>query len=197
MRKVIEFLNFIQPLSEELKIYLYDSLRTETLPKKSRLLRPGSICERIYFVEKGLFRCFIRKKDEEICKWFMKEGDVVISVNSFFNQVPSTETIESIEACEIHSITFAQLQELYRRHPEFRSIGQKLTEIYYCRSEVRADNLIIKSTDERYNDLLRDQPDLAKRVPGKYLASHLGMSFQTFSRIKLSHKKGKWSKDII
>jgi CRP-like cAMP-binding protein len=191
MRKVVEFLNSIQPLSEELKMYLYEYLRTDILSKKIRLLRPGQICDRIYFVEKGLLRCFIRRGDEEICKWFMKEGDVVISVNSFFNQEASTETIESIEECEVHSITFAQLQELYRRHPEFRLVGQQLTETYYCRSEVRADNLILKNSDERYIDLIRSYPDLEKRVPNKYLASHLGMSFATYSRIKNQQKKKK------
>jgi CRP-like cAMP-binding protein len=191
MRKVVEFLNSIQPLSEELKVNLYDYLRTDSIRKKFRLLRPGQVCDRIYFVEKGLLRCFIRRGDEEVCKWFMKEGDVVISVNSFFNQEPSTETIESIEACEIHSITFSQLQELYRKHPEFRCIGQQLTEAYYCRSEVRADNLIMKTSDERYVDLLRSHPELEKRVPNKYLASHLGMSFATFSRVRQSLKKEK------
>lgn len=192
MRKVVEFLHSIQPLSEELKVYLYDYLRTDIIQKKVRLLRPGQICDRIYFVEKGLLRCFIRQGDEEICKWFMKEGDVVISVNSFFNQVPSTETIESMEKCELHSITFKQLQELYRRHPEFRSIGQQLTETYYCRSEVRADNLIMKTSDERYIDLIRNDPELQrKKVPDKYLASYLGMSLATYSRIKNQQKKKK------
>jgi len=192
MRKVVEFLHSIQPLSEELKIYLYDYLRTDIIQKKVRILRPGQICDRIYFVEKGLLRCFIRQGDEEICKWFMRAGDVVISVNSFFNQMPSTETIESLEECELHSITFAQLQELYRRHPEFRFIGQQLTETYYCRSEVRADNLIMKTSDERYIDLIRNYPELQKKkVPDKYLASYLGISPATYSRIKNQQKKKK------
>jgi CRP-like cAMP-binding protein len=115
----------------------------------------------------------------------MKEGDVVISVNSFFNQVPATETIETLEECEVHSITYTQLQELYRRHPEFRVIGHRLTEIYYCRAEVRADSLILQSKEERSIDLAKNEPDLVKRVPKKYLASYLGMSIASISRVKV------------
>ncbi len=186
MKIAIDFLEEIQsePLSEGLKVHLFETMRTDTIGKRVKLLRVGQVCERIFFVEKGLFRCFVRRGDEEICKWFMREGDVVISVNSFFNQVPSTETIESLERATIHSITYAQLEETYRLFPEFRRKGQKLTERYYCASEVRADDLRMKTAEELYQDWLRQHPRLAGRIRHKHLASYLGMSKQNLSRVK-------------
>ena len=182
MKPVIEFLEGIHPLSEGLKMYLFEHLTLQTIQKRHKLLKPGHISGRIYFVVKGLFRCYVKRGDKEICKWFMREGDVVISVNSFFNQVCSTETIESLEECIVLSITYAELQEGYRLYPELRYIGQKLTEKYYCLSEVRADDLRMKGVEELYNDWVRQYPDLVERVPGNDLASYFGVSFQTLWR---------------
>lgn len=188
MKKVIGFLHSIHPLSEELKIYLYEHLKTQIIKKRVRVLRVGQVCDRIYFVEKGLFRCYVKRGEEEICKWFMKEGDLVISVNSFFNRLPSTETIETLEECEVHWITFAQLQTIYELFPEFRRIGQRVTEIYYCASEVRADDLRMKQADELYSDWITNQPELAGRVKKSYLASYFGITPPTLSRAKKSAK---------
>ena len=165
-------------------MHLFEHLTSQTIQKRFKLLKPEHVCERIYFVEKGLFRCYVKRGDKEICKWFMREGDVVISVNSFFNQVRSTETIESLEECTVHSLTHAELEETYRLYPEFRCVAQKLTERYYCLSEVRADDLRMKPAEELYDDWVRQYPDLAQRVPGNDLASYLGISFQTLWRIQ-------------
>jgi CRP/FNR family transcriptional regulator, anaerobic regulatory protein len=189
MRTVIEFLHSFMPMSEGLKMHLYENLRPEKVRKRVKMLRPGHLCERIFFVERGLFRCYVRRGEKEICKWFMREGDVVISVNSFFNQVPSTETIESLEDSDIYSITFTQLQETYRLFPEFRALGQFLTEKYYCLSEVKADDLRMKTPDELYSDWLKNQKELAGRVFNAHLASYLGVDVSTLSRIRSQKKR--------
>jgi CRP-like cAMP-binding protein len=188
MKPVVEFLHGIHPLPEGLKMHLFERLASQTIQKRFKLLKPGHISERIYFVEKGLFRCYVKRGDKEICKWFMREGDIVISVNSFFNQVRSTETIESLEECTVHSITHAELEETYRLYPEFRGVGQKVTERYYCLSEVRADDLRMKPAEELYDDWVRQYPELVDRVPGNDLASYLGVSFQTLWRIQRMRK---------
>jgi CRP-like cAMP-binding protein len=184
MKKAIDFLHQVNPLSEALRIYLYETMRSESLRKKVKLLRSGHICRHIYFVEKGLFRCYVRRGDKEICKWFMREGDVIISVNSFFNQVPAQETIESLEDSEVHSITYAELQTIYEKFPEFRRTGQWLTQQYYCQSELRADDLRMKPSEELYEDFIRDHPELNGRISDTHLSSYLGITIQTLMRIK-------------
>jgi len=112
----------------------------------------------------------------------------MISVNSFFNRKQSTETIEALEESEVHWITFDQLQKIYELFPEFRRIGQRLTEIYYCASEVRADDLRMKQADELYSDWIRNQSELAGRIKKSYLASYFGITPPTLSRAKKAAK---------
>jgi CRP-like cAMP-binding protein len=190
MKKVIEFLEMINssPFPNELKAYLYDVLQTQIIKKRVKVLRVGQVSDRIYFIESGLFRCYVMRGEDEICKWFMREGNIMISVNSFFNRKQSTETIEALEESEVHWITFDQLQKIYELFPEFRRIGQRLTEIYYCASEVRADDLRMKQADELYSDWITNQPELAGRVKKSYLASYFGITPPTLSRAKKTAK---------
>jgi len=184
MKKLVEFLNWPQPMSEGLKMRLYELLKREEFKKKHKLLRVGQKCERIYFVETGLLRCFVRRGEDEICKWFMREGDVVISIVSFFKQVPGKETIETLEDCVVYSITFDELNELYREFPEFLWIGKRLTEEYYCRFEETADDLRMKYIKELYSDWSINNPQLVNRVTDTHLASYLGTTLPTLSRAK-------------
>ena len=176
------------PFPNELKAYLYDVLQTQIIKKRVKVLRVGQVSDRIYFIEKGLFRCYVMRGEDEICKWFMREGNIMISVNSFFNRKQSTETIEALEESEVHWITFDQLQKIYELFPEFRRIGQRLTEIYYCASEVRADDLRMKQADELYSDWITNQPELAGRIKKSYLASYFGITPPTLSRAKKTAK---------
>jgi CRP-like cAMP-binding protein len=197
MKSLIGFLDSIRPMSEGLKMKLYEKLIREEFKKKHKLLRVGQKCERIYFVEKGLFRCYVRRGGEESCKWFMREGDVVISTVSFFKQVPSKETIEALEDCIVYSITFEELDALYRDFPEFLWFGKRLTEDYYCRFEETADNLRMKYIKELYSDWRINHPELAGRVTDTHLASYLGTTLSTLSRAKTGKEDEKYNgKDV-
>jgi CRP-like cAMP-binding protein len=91
---LFDFLNSISPLSEELKTQLSFYLKLQQFEKKTFLLKEGQTCNYIYFIQQGLVRSYYTKDGNEICSWFMKEGDVIISVDSFYNRKPSYEFIE-------------------------------------------------------------------------------------------------------
>lgn len=135
-------------------------------------------------MEQGLVRGYALHAGQEISSWFMAEGDFVISIISFLTQQPSTEYLELLEPSVVHSITHKQLNELYQVFPEFNYVGRVLTERYYVLSEQRAYHLRTLSAAERYAQLLRDFPKLVQRVPLKHLASHLGISAETLSRLR-------------
>lgn len=135
-------------------------------------------------MEQGLVRGYALHAGQEVSSWFMREGDFVISIVSFLTQEPSTEYIELLETSVLHSISYAQLAELYRAFPEFNYVGRVLTERYYVQSEHRAHQLRTLSAAERYTRLVQDFPGLAQRVPLKYLASHLGIAPETLSRLR-------------
>lgn len=184
MSVLISAIRTLVPISPALENALEAILRYEPLHARHQLLTPGQVARRIYFVEKGLVRGYTLHAGQEISSWFMCEGDFVISIVSFFTQQPSTEYLELLEPSALYSIDYAQLNELYRTFPKFNYVGRVLTERYYVQSEQRAYQLRTLSAKERYTRLVQDFPYLVQRVPLKYLASHLGMTPETLSRMR-------------
>ncbi|MDQ2864122.1 MAG: cyclic nucleotide-binding domain-containing protein, partial [Bacteroidota bacterium] len=119
MKELLNFLNSIHPLSQQAIDYLNENLKQTEVSKKKSILKQGRICYNIYFVEKGLLRCFYNKNGKEINSWFMKEGDVIFSVESFINQTPSYENIQAIEDSILYYIDYNELQFLYENCLEF------------------------------------------------------------------------------
>ena len=114
----------------------------------------------------------------------MKEGDVIISVESFYRQVKSYESIQALEDCIVWYISFEELKSIYRAFPEFNFVGRVLTEKYYCLSEQRLYSMRMMRSNERYRYLMDHNPELILRVPAKYIASYLGLSEAHLSVIK-------------
>jgi CRP-like cAMP-binding protein len=171
-------------MSPALERHLNMILVTKGIPKKEVLLKRGQVCEYVYFIEEGMLHSFYEKNEEKITSWFMKENDVIISAKSFYMQIPSVECIVALENTIVHGITFTQLQEIYMNYPEFNVVGRVLTTKYYLQSEERLYTLRKERARDRYLSLLDNQPDIFHRAPLKYIASYLGISMETLSRIR-------------
>ena len=184
MEQIIRYIQTIYPISDALKTYLSSVLKERTVPKKQFLLRAGHVCRHISFITKGMVRCFYISNSIEISSWFMKEGDFVISVESFFLQKESRESIQALENCELLSIEYNELENLYRTFPEFNYIGRVLTERYYILSEQRLYSLRMQAVAARYKHVMEHYPELINRVPSKHIASYLGTTEQNLSRIR-------------
>lgn len=184
MSTLLAAVQALLPVSPALEAALAAVLQREEWPARHQLLRPGQVAHKLYFVEEGLVRGYALHAGQEISSWFMCEGDFVISIVSFFTRQPSTEYLELLEASVVYSISYAQLNELYRTFPEFNYVGRVLTERYYVQSEQRAYQLRTLSARERYAQLVQGSPQLVQRVPLKYLASHLGIAPETLSRLR-------------
>ena len=152
------------------------------------LLAQDQICKNIYFVSRGLVRCYYLLDATEVSSWFMKEGDVIVSVESFYTQQPSNEIMQALEECELYYISYDELQYVYKHYPEFNFIGRVLIEGYYMLSERRLFSLRMQKASERYRYLLDYHPELILRVPSKFLASYLGITEETLSRIRSGKK---------
>ena len=184
MQQLLDFLSSIHPLSPALQEHLATILKVKEPGKKDFLLKAGHICRTIHFVERGLLRCFYIKGEIEVCSWFMKEGDVIISIESFFQQKESYESIQALEDCTLYYITYAELQAVYREFPEFNFIARALTEKYYTLWAQQLYALRMNQAPERYQWLLDNHPGLILRVPAKFLASWLGITEVMLSMIK-------------
>jgi hypothetical protein len=110
MNRLLTLLNSIYPLSQGIIEHLGHTIKTKTLCKKQYLLKAGHVSRQICFIEKGLLRCFYDQAEMEVSSWFMKEGDVIISVESFFKQKPSYESIQALDETVVHFIEYNELQ---------------------------------------------------------------------------------------
>lgn len=184
MEELLLYLNSIFPLSETLQAHLSNTPKLKKLSKKEYLLKAGHVCRDICFVKQGLIRCFYEKDDHQICSWFMKEGDVISSVESFFYQKESYESIQAIEDSELYCLEHPQLERIYRAYPEFNFVSRVLLQKYYTLSEQRLYSLRMQRAADRYRYLLEHHPDLILRVPTQDLASYLGIRRETLTRLK-------------
>jgi hypothetical protein len=127
-----------------------------------------------------------------VTTWLLKENDIFISVDSFFDQTASQENIEALEECEIEGITYTELEDTIKLFPEFAHHRDIIKTDYYKRSHTLAT---IKGLShlERYEWLLKTDIELTTRVPAEYLASYLGMSKDNLFRARqiVARKKRK------
>lgn len=188
MEQLIALLNSIQPLSTALENHLRSILKPRHIKRKEVLLREGEIARQISFVEKGLFRSYYMLDDEEVSSWFMKENDIFVSVQSFFFQAPSYETIEALEDSIVWGISYDQLQYIYKHYPEFHVHRGTTLEKYYALAERRHYRTNRQPAYERYVSLIETEPELVHRVRSKHLASYLGLNKSTYSHQKAKYK---------
>jgi CRP/FNR family transcriptional regulator, anaerobic regulatory protein len=184
MNTLLAHIQTLTVISPALETALTAMLRQESYPRKYWLLQPGQVSDRLYFIERGVVRGYYLKEGREVTSWFMREGDFIISIASFYTRQPAHEYVELLTDSALWSISYAQLQQLYRDFPEFNAVGCLLTEKYYVLCEQRTQNLRMQTAPERYAQLLTEFPDIFGRVPLKYIASHLGISPETLSRLR-------------
>ncbi len=184
MEGILAFLAHYHPLSLELRAHLMSILKIKSVPKKDFLLTAGPICRDVCFILHGLLRCYHIEDGKEVSRWFMKDGDVIFSIQSFYNQIPSVEYIQALEDTTLAYITHGELQDIYNRFREFDRIGRLLTEKYYQLWDIQLSSILLHSASERYQWLCEEHAELVLRVPSKYIASYLGISELTLYKIR-------------
>jgi CRP-like cAMP-binding protein len=184
MDPLLHFLQSIHPLPEDVIRHLSRVVKKKEIHKKHFVCRPGQVCGRIYFVEKGLFRSYCTCEGRDISSGFMWEGDLCISIESFFSQLESTESIQALENSVVYFITYDELQELYRLFPSFNVVGRLLTEKCFQWSNRQLINMRVYKAGQRYQWLVENCPELFLRVPLKHLATFLGITDVMLSKIR-------------
>lgn len=182
---MFEYFRQIYPIGKEVEDEIVKRSEVVKFRKGCIILEHGQLCRYCYFAGCGLARAYyITETGRDVTSWFMKEGDIIIAVHSFFEQVPSREVIEALEDTVCVGLTYQSLQEIYRKFPEFNFIGRELTQKYYIQMEERAFSLRMDKAKEKYAKLEKNHPDLLARAPLSFIASYLGISRGTMSRIR-------------
>lgn len=187
MEALFQLLNCIKPLSKGLQDYLKLKLHEEQVKKGEVVLKPGQVCRHIFFIDKGLFRCYYIKDNKEVCTWFMAENDVIVSVTSFFQQKPSYEYIQALEDTSVYYITHDELNHAYENFLEFNYVGRVLLTKYYLLSEERLFCIRNSTGLQKVEFLFTHYPNLVDRVEQQYLASYLDITPEYFSQCKRAY----------
>lgn len=165
-------------------IQLQEMFVEKEIASKTILLKEGDIAKYIYFIKKGCLREWFNKDGKDITFQFFFERQPVASIDSFINKKPSHFTIESIEPTKILSIEKKKFEFALNTYPEFKSGFQSfIFERFRNYSQLFLSR--IKDTpQERYEDLIKNRPEIIKRVPQHYIASFLGITPISLSRIR-------------
>lgn len=160
--------------------------RVITAPKGVAVLKAGDVAELLFFVESGLLRYYYidAESGDERTGQFFDEGAVVTDAASFLTGAPATQTVEAVEASVVLTIPRAALLRGYDEDHAIERFGRKMVEGGFLGSQRRAANLLNMSPDERYSHFVENRPAIARRVPQYLLASFLGVTPESLSRIR-------------
>lgn len=154
------------------------------LQKKAYLLRSGEVCNFIAFVESGTIRHFHFKEGIAKTCDISLETAWVTDFQSFLNQMPSKITLQAVENTTLIVLPKSALLKLYHKHPKYEGLGRLIAEEIAQRLSEIAMSLASEKPEERFQKLLKKQAAIFQRVPQKYIASFLGISPESLSRIK-------------
>jgi CRP-like cAMP-binding protein len=181
---LLTVLNQLYSLSPEAEEYLRDHVTPCTVAKRKLLLKEGMTCEHIYFIVKGALRGFTREGVKDITTWITVENELVSSILSLDEQVKAIENIQALEKCELLSLRLAELETMYERFPECNILARKILQRYYADAEKRAFIARLTKAENKYRYFLMRHQTLSNRIPLKYIASFLGVTLETLSRIR-------------
>ena len=184
MQQLVTHITTFHRLSPEAENALQECFTKIYLNKNEFLLTQGNVCRHLYFLEKGALRGFYNLDGKEITHWFGFENDFVTSFHSFITGEPAVENIQLLEGCTLWTIAKETLNDLLNRYSDIERLVRIIYENYYIRLEERYVNAQFKSARERYENLLQQMPYIIERIPLGYIASFLGISQETLSRIR-------------
>lgn len=184
--------NEMVPLSEEESETIRKHLTPKKLRKKQYLLQEGDVSKFIAFVEKGALRSYsIDEKGGEHIIQFALEGWLISDLASFHTGQPSTYTIDALEDCELVLISRAANEELLQTLPRYETwLRLQLTGAYISLQK-RLTSVFSLTLEERYSSLIQTYPDIVQRVPQHMIASYMGLTPETLSRVRRRIRTGK------
>lgn len=182
--ELLNYLSKFPSISQEERESIAAQIPVHTFPRGSILLRAGEVCTACYFVLKGCIREYMLLDGEEKTTAFFTEEQAVVVFSSYSDQVPSDRFLSCVEDATVMVGEFSREQLMYRQFPALEAITRKIIEQDYGKTRDSFAMFMTSSPEERYIHLLKTRPELAQRVPQHQLASFLGITPESLSRIR-------------
>lgn len=179
-------------VERELSVEAIELLKAKTrvirLSKGEYLQIEGDVCKYWGYVSEGLVRMYYLNQEEEITSQLAHDGDMFLDYESYFNQSPSRNFIQMLEPSTLYLFPHLECEEMRKNNREINLFFRKLTEKLFLLKKKRITDTIFKPAKVRYETLIAEKPNLVLRVPSIYIASYLGITPETLSRIKTKMK---------
>lgn len=183
MYELLSYLNRIHPVSPELKKYLGAVMKQKRIPKHQYLVEAGETGNKIWFLEKGLIRCYYTQDEREITVWFINEGNFIFPYDSLLDQKPNQFYLETLENCIVWHLSHTDIKYITEQFPEVTIFKTKITQWHAHLLHLRLQCTSMQTAKERYRFFMQHFPYLNKRIKHTTLASYLDISKRTLIRL--------------
>lgn len=181
---LFKILESIVPMNDELREVTEKNFFWKKFPKGYRLLEPGKLSNKMYFIIKGLIRIYTISGDKEICRQFFFENSFASDYVSFISHSPSNYFLETLEDTECLVVQNVDLNRLYEIYPCLLKVGKLMAEHAFIFNALRSDSMVKDDALTRYNKLIYERPKVLQRVPLFMIASYLGLTPEGLSRVR-------------
>jgi CRP-like cAMP-binding protein len=166
--------------------FFTSKLKLRTVKKRTKLLNIDEIENHISFISSGIVRFLIPKEEEdkEVTFGFCFDNEFVSAYDSFLTRKPSLYELETLTDVTMWSMSYNDLQEVYRNTKIGNTLGRLSSERLFLIKSKREQSLLNETAEERYLNLFKERPNLIKEIPLKYIASYIGVTAQALSRIR-------------
>lgn len=183
--KLQEYLQDIKAMSDESADLIASYFQKEEFSKGELIIQEGKTSRKSYFLESGIIRCYIIDlSGNQVTTRFYSAPDFFNDYRSYFEQKPSDENYELITDCVVYSIAFENMQHCFHNIPEFREWGRMLLTLNYAYVNKRMLAFHKETAEERYLNLWKAHPEIIENVPLHMIASFLGITKYSLSRIR-------------
>jgi len=185
MDRLITILNSVLPISLEEQGLMKDNIYLETINKGEIYSERGKICRKLSFVLDGVFKVVrTNSNEDEFIQYFTTEGHFAVDIDSFTNKVPSQEYIKALTKCSVITITDVAFKLFEDRVVNFSRIISQLKEKALLEKYNLKSEMFVDDAQTKYNKLIERHPSIIQRIPQNQIASFLGITQYTLSRIK-------------
>lgn len=186
MKNIRAYIETITKVNDEDWNLFSSKLQKRSFSKRTILTDIGQVENYISFIEKGVVRLLIPKgkNEDELTFGFSFENEFISAYESFLTRTPSIYQVETLAETHVLSISYDDLQEVYEKTLIGNLIGRLVAERQYLLKTKRTNSLLIDSAEQRYLKLFTERPNLIKEIPLKYIASYIGVTPQSLSRIR-------------
>jgi signal-transduction protein with cAMP-binding, CBS, and nucleotidyltransferase domain len=183
MIELLNVINSLQTLDPETEQAVRMYFVVEKFKKNEFIVKEGKVCSKIYFIKSGVVRRFCVQDGVEVVKWIYTDNQFVTSLSSFFEQKPSFENFQASEETIVYSLSYENEQELLK-YPLFSSFHIKLLRFYLSKLNEFHHFFTSMSAQEKYLYILNSLPQIILKAKLKDIASLIGVSPETLSRIR-------------